>query len=118
MAEKKKEELTVEEPILEEPTPEGPKPEDMAKELLAKLESLGIDTPERIEGIANASRESGNIARQMGELRRQNYELQEMLKSQSKTQSTDTEYGESVDLGNLIDQRLENFVNKLNKQQT
>jgi len=111
-------EKQTEEPTVEEPTPKEPKPEDMAKDLLAKLESLGIDTPERIDGIATASRESGNIARQMGEIRRQNAELQEALKNQIQTQSTDTEYGESVDLGALIDQRLENFVGKLNKKQT
>ena len=100
------EEPTVEEPKVE-PTPE---PTTSAKDdILAKLNELGIDSLDKIDGMSTASQQAGNLANQLGAVRQ---ELEE-LKSQ-KQKETPTEYdynNEGVDLGGAIRKELKAFWN-------
>ena len=122
-----------EQPTLEDGEPEGRKeegaqvsPEDQAKAILEELKALGVEKPEQIQNMATAASQAGVIANHLGEAREEIARLKaelESIKSQTKQPSDTSDIdlynmGETVDLGKLIENKLENFyVTKVLKPQ-
>lgn len=106
----------MEKPTIEEPKAE-PKTEvsaeDQAKAILEELKSRGIDSPEKIENMAKASSEAGNLARMLGELRQQNANLERQIQNMNQPHKTDydNDYGESIDLRQVVRNELRGFWN-------
>ena len=86
-----------EQPVLE--TPKEVKvevqPEDKATELLSKLETLGLDSPEKIQSTYQASAQSGNLANLLGEERKRAQQLEQRLAQleQAQRQPKQQDYG-------------------------
>lgn len=120
----------MESPTVDEPTTEA-KAEDNrteAQELLETLNKLNIDSPERLEGVYQASQQSGHNANLYGQAQREVQELRERL-SQIEQQSTQQrpprdEYGydyeperpaqQSVslkDIEGVVQKQIGNYVN-------
>lgn len=62
------------------PAPEAP-PESVNDDIQRVLNQLGIDSPERLEGIYKASKEAGNMAQHLGTARAENQRLKEQLQN-------------------------------------
>lgn len=77
------EETKIEEtpPLEEEPPKETEKPAAEVEELLAELEKVGITDATKLQGTIRASREAGNLANLVGELRA---EIGEMKKAKER----------------------------------
>lgn len=95
-----------EQPTVKEPTMEPTRtPENASDDIIAKLKDLEIDSPERLEGMARASSEAGNLAKMVGELRGQNEQLNKKLDelTRHRPPANDYDYGEpSIDLEQAI----------------
>lgn len=110
MADEPKESPTIEKPK-EAPKTEQP---DIKSQVLSELENLGIQSPQQLQNMARASSEAGRLANMVGDLKREI----EGLKSRPAPRHDDYEApGEAVDLGKLIDQRLEGFWTRQVQQQ-
>lgn len=113
-----------------EPTTPAPKadpkgepkgePKDEASALLAELKNLGIDNPDKLHGVVNASQQAGKAWNEVGELRRIKQDLEakldRVLSVQQKNQDPYTD-SDSIDLGALIENKLETFWDKKTRQQ-
>ena len=79
--------------------------------LMSELTTLGKTTPESIKGMHTASKESGNLARMVGDLRE---EIQGLKASKSTPPASPDAYDDpsSVDLGALIRKELGTFWNE------
>lgn len=109
MAEEK---MTVEEPTAE-PTQT---PESASNDILSKLKELEIDTPERLEGIAQASSQVGNMARELGMTRKELAALKEQMASRP---SENYDYDNTgVDLGSAIRKETRNVLSEFWNEQT
>ena len=102
-----------ENPNVEEPKVE-PKPtetpESAAQDIINKLQELGIDSPEKVEGMATASRETGNLANQLGDARAMIKDLQTQVSNIKPAAPTEyNEYEQGVDLGSAIRKELNTF---------
>lgn len=88
-----------EQPTVKEPIGEPTRTSESASDdIAAKLKELKIDSSEKLENVARASSEAGRLANMVGELKTQNEQLMNELRS-SKTPTQEYEYGEpSVDL--------------------
>lgn len=107
------EKMTVEEPKAE-PTQT---PESASSDILSKLKELEIDTPERLEGIAQASSQVGNMARELGMARKELAALKEQMTSQPNENYDYDNAG--VDLGSAIRKETRNVLSEFwNEQQT
>ena len=100
--------------------PQG-EPVDEAKLLMKELENLGVNSPQELHNMANASSQAGKAWNQVGDLRKQNEMLQskldQILSAQQRPQDPYSD-GDSVDLGSLIENKLEAFwSNKTREQQ-
>jgi len=108
--------------------PEAPQKEDGGEfnDILSHLKEMGVETTDQLQNMQKASQESGRLAQMLGEVKKQNQELQEQLRGMaSKPQQTyDQGYdsGESVDLTKLIRSEvggvLENFWEQKQRQQS
>jgi len=103
-----------EKPTIEEPKgTEKPEvsAEDQAKAILEELGKFGIDSPEKVQNVAKASSEAGNLARILGETRQQNEILMreiQSLKNQPK-QTDSYEYGEPINIKEVVRNELRGF---------
>ena len=103
-----------EEKIKTEDTPtlpeEDPKVTETAKtevnELLAELEKVGITDTEKLQGTIRASKEAGNLANLVGELRAELAEIKQR-KPQPQTLDQDLYAGETQDLEQVLDKVLD-----------
>lgn len=83
--------------------------------LMGELKALGKTTPESIQGMNAASQQAGNLANQVGTLRD---EIESLKASKGQPPASQDDYNDpsSVDLGHLIDSKmqanLESFWNK------
>lgn len=106
------EETKIEEtPTLKEETPkETDKPKTEAEELLAELEKVGIDDTTKLQGTVRASREAGNLANLVGELRAEINQLKQSRANVPTQQqdSFESETGAGQDLGQMINSILDN----------
>ena len=93
--------------------------------LLKELETIGVDSPEKLQNMATASSQTGRLARELGELRQQNAEMANMLQ-QLQTQNHQpaqpqyNEYGEAQgpDLQKIVEGSIRNFyMNEILKPQ-
>ncbi len=93
-----------EQPTVKEPTAEPTlTPEKATDDILAKLKELEIDSPERLEGIARASSETGKLANMVGTLKEQNERLSRQLESLTSTQrNSEYDYTSGIDLEQAI----------------
>jgi len=112
-----------ENPTVDEPTKEQKPtatPESAAKDIINKLQDLGIDSPEKIDGMATASKEAGNLANQLGEARQMISDLQTQVGNINKPapQTEYNEYEQGVDLGSAIRKELNTFWNDQQNKQT
>jgi hypothetical protein len=108
-----------EEPTTEPMATEPAAPKEPAKEdeidvdaIMAELKAVGKTTPESVQGMYTASKESGNLANMVGDLKA---EIQSLKANRATPQVSQDPYAEepsSVDLGHLIDSRLETGLNK------
>ena len=109
------EKMAEEKPVMEEPVEESTtqelSAEDQAKEILAELDNLGINSVEKVQGMATASSESGNLARMLGEVRQQNDQLQRQIQEMNQAQRQyEPEYGEQpVDLAKIVRNEIRGF---------
>jgi len=90
-------------------------PEDLAKEretLLGELDKLGIDSPERLQGMATASHQAGNLGNLLGDANARIADLEQQLVAgrAAGPAAAEPEYfaggDNSVDLGGLMDSRI------------
>jgi hypothetical protein len=99
--------------------PQG-EPLDEAKLLVKELENLGINNPQELHNMANASSQAGKAWNQVGDLRKQNEMLQmkldQILSAQQRTQDPYAD-GDTVDLGKLVENKLEDFWSKKTREQ-
>jgi len=102
------EQPTVKEPITKEPTQT---PESANSDILAKLKELDIDTPERLQGVYQASSQVGNMARELGSAREELKAAKDEIMSlkSSFTQRHD-QYYDSVDGGLDIEKVVRSTV--------
>ena len=74
-----------------EPAPgpaEGATPEAAAKAMLETLKALDVDSPQDLQGMAQASQQTGNMANLLGDARKQISELQTQVQRLSTMQQT------------------------------
>lgn len=107
--------MAEESPVMEEPKEEQTKQEvsaeDQAKAILAELESLGINSVEKVQNVVTASSESGNLARMLGEVRQQNENLQRQIREVTQQRQYEpNDYGEQpVDIAKIMRNEIRNF---------
>lgn len=124
-----------EKPVMEETAPPEPQTKQPAvgaddiQNLVSELEAVGAKTPEDIRGMATASKEAGNLARMLGEIRSENRELKRMLEETSRRPATprqdDYTYQEpsgpsssgAIDLDRVVENAVWKVVNKIGTQQ-
>lgn len=99
--------------------PQG-EPQDEAQLLMKELENLGVNSPQDLHNMANASSQAGKAWNQVGDLRKQNEMLQakldQILSAQQRPQDPYAD-GDSVDLGKLIEDKLDNFWSRKTREQ-
>ncbi len=84
-------------------------------ELTQTLEKLGINSPQQLEGMATASKETGNMARMLGEVREELYETQAKLRQftsqppQQQYQSPETDMYNEVEDRPITMRELKSF---------
>ena len=115
--------MVANEPNTPEAEPKGEpqgKPEDEAKLLVEELEKLGVNNPQELHNMANASSQAGKAWNQVGDLRKQNEMLQQkldqILSAQQRPQDPYAD-GDSIDLGKLIETKLDSFWSKKTSEQ-
>ena len=91
-----------EQPTVKEPAGEPRRTSESASEdIAAKLKELQIDSTTKLENIARSSSEAGKLANMVGELKAQNEQLMNELRTRNKPQ--EYEYGEpSIDLEQAV----------------
>lgn len=94
----------------EKPTVEEPKVEtDDAAKLMEELSKLDIKTPEDVQNMAFASQEAGKAWNEVGALRKEVSRLTEL----SNTPPPVDDYsGESVDLGKVVEDKVQGVLNR------
>lgn len=128
MAEEKKTE-TKEKPVLESHKSEStaPNPEDKARELLEQLNSLNLDSPEKIQNTFNASQQAGRLAQLLGTEKETVRQLQERMTAMERQQrqpdyTQEGFVGESIDLRKTIQEvmrgEINNYVTSQREAQT
>jgi len=109
--------------VSDEPSEEQPiDAKAEAEALLAELKTLGVENKDALHNMAHASSQTGHMARQLGEERQRaeriERELQEIKAKVGSNQNySEPSYGEPVDLGNVIEDKLEKFWSKQQAQQ-
>ena len=106
-----------EKPTIEEPKEE--QVEDDASQLMEELKKLDIQTPKDVQNMAFASQEAGKAWNEVGNLRKEVARLTEL--TQQQPQNTDYDYsGESVDLGKVVEDKVQGVLNRYlqNQQQS
>lgn len=93
-------------PELEEPKKEKTEqPEDKAKALLSELEKHGFTTPEEVANAVKASKETGNMARLLGDSRANERRMEQeiaLLRQSFEKGMKPPQDSDSVDLSTLI----------------
>jgi hypothetical protein len=106
-----------ENPTMEEPKekPEAPQADidQEATALITELKKLGVEKPEQVQGMFNASQQTGKAWNEVGELRKQVAALQQTLQEVNRPKALnreptyeDMQGGQAIDLGALIDQKI------------
>ena len=110
------EQPTMEEPK-EEPTAEGAK--DEMAQLIAELEKIGVEKPEQIQGMFQASQQTGKAWNEVGELRKEVDRLTKALQEKPQVELDDyATGGETIDLANIVKKAVkETYVNDILKPQ-
>jgi len=121
-------EVKVEEPQIDKPTEEvvvePPAGEIDVESIMAKLNELDKTTPEAIDGMATASKESGRLAQLLGAERKRNEQLQvELNQSRNTPQPRPTNdfdldnyaEGQPVDIEKAVESAVERVVTKREK---
>jgi hypothetical protein len=109
------EKMAEENPVMEEPVEEPTTPEvsaeDSAKSILEELSGLGIDSVEKVQNMATASSESGNLAQMLGEVRQQNQDLQRQITEigQPRPQENMGYEDQSQDIAGIMRKEIRNF---------
>lgn len=109
--------------ISEQPTIEAPEikaPEINKDELLGELTKMGVTKAEDLVGMQRASKEAGNIARMMGEVRQENAELKRMLQQLQHSQSAGYQEPSTpppIDLGQVVRKEVTTALSHLTQEQ-
>ena len=82
---------------------------DDAKMLMEELKKLDIQTPQDIQNMAYASRETGKAWNEVGELRQ---EVERLKASTNKPVQEDYYGNESVDLGRVVEEKVQGVLNR------
>ena len=122
MTDDKVEEPQIDKPV-EEPVVEPPAGEIDVDGIMAKLNELDKTTPQAIDGMATASKESGRLAQLLGDERKRNEQLQVELNQsrnapQPKTNDFDIDNyqeGQPVDIEKAVESAVERVVSKREK---
>lgn len=98
-----------EDPTIE--TPAQPDPEDDAKALMEELKKLDIQTPTDIHNVVTASQEAGKAWNEVGALRK---EVERLTNIQNQSPAQQEYYGEdqSVDLGKVVEDKVQGVLNR------
>lgn len=111
-------------PTLDEGEPQNNEPQDSADVdgLLAELEAAGVSNRDQLQGKLRASREAGQLAQMLGETRRQNEELKQMLQgiqSQPRQSNDYDDYNGSqpIDLEASIEKTIDRYFSKKERAQ-
>ena len=102
-----------------EPTAE-PKNEKDLDGLIAELEKAQVTKVEDLQGKLRASKEAGQLANILGQVRSENQELKEMikaLKTSSKSEEFDYSTGQPVDIEEVVARSVEKVLTKKEKAQ-
>lgn len=98
---------------------ETPSPEDQVEErkaLMAELDKLEITSPERLQGMAQASYQAGNTANLLGEANAENARLQAQITQLQQPQTQQTHQpeqyveGQTVDINAAMTQAIEKVL--------
>ena len=122
MTDDKVEEPQIDKPV-EEPVVEPPAGEIDVEGIMAKLSELDKTTPQAIDGMATASKESGRLAQLLGDERKRNEQLQAELNQsrnapQPKTNDFDIDNyqeGQPIDIEKAVESAVEKVVSKREK---
>ena len=100
--------MAEEKPTVEEPAVET---EDDAAKLMEELGKLDIKTPEDVQNMAFASAETGKAWNEVGALRKEVARLTE-AQTTPQTYQNDEYSGESVDLGKVVEDKVQGVLNR------
>ena len=103
-----------ESPVVEEPKKE--ETVDDAQALMEELKRLDIQTPQDVQNMAFASQEAGKAWNEVGNLRKEVDRLTRMLSQQPKNENY-YESGETVDLGKVVEDKVQGVLNRYLQQQ-
>lgn len=110
----------VENPTIEAPVVEPPKPPEIDKDaLISELTKMGVRDPNELVNMQRASREAGNIANLLGQVRTENQELKRMIQQMQSSQNQQVGYQDAqpVDIGKVVRHEVENVVKSLTTEQ-
>lgn len=99
----------MEDPTVEKPKEEEVKPKEDAQLLMEELKKLDIETPSDIQNMAFASQETGKAWQEVGNLRKQVEQLTSQVNAPK--QEYNPEYGETVDLGKVVEEKVQGVLN-------
>lgn len=100
--------MAEEKPTIEEPAVET----DDAAMLMEELSKLDIKTPEDVQNMAFASQEAGKAWNEVGNLRKEVARLTELSTTPHQTYQNDEYSGESVDLGKVVEDKVQGVLNR------
>ena len=90
-------------------------PRKSAEALLTELEKFGVRSSEDLTGLAQAAQQTGHLQNLLGDVKRENKELREMieqLRSQgrrSELEPLEPAAGEPIDLGSVVRKEISSF---------
>ena len=114
-------------PTVTEPEPKVNEPQTNPElaQLLKTLESLGVDSPEKVQNLATAASQTGHMANLLGELRRSNEELKTELSQARVSRPTNASYDEiygspatpNVDIETAVERAIGRYMDGQMKNQ-
>ena len=98
---------------------EEPKIDKDIDGLIAELEKAQVTKVEDLQGKLKASKEAGQLANILGQVRSENQELKELIKSLKTKKDDDVDYGQGqpVDIEELVSRSVEKVLTKKEKAQ-
>ena len=109
-------------PTLDEPTSEQDNAQIDMNDVLSKLEKLGIERPEQIDGIYTASQQAGRTAELLGQERRAREQAEARLREyegRARKQEYDpySDPGQGVDLRSLMKDVIRESIGEMTEEQ-